>query len=251
MTEERRSIALATAGVQLRAAGDGTPERFYGLAAAYNVRAPIGNPETWGFFEEFLPGTFAGSLAVDDQRMLIDHDSYYLVSRVSAGDLTLPETSRGVEVDSELDDELSYVRDLKVNVRKRRITGMSIGFRVNVGGDTWSTIDVEKPLPDGRIQVYKAELRTVHTAQLIEVSAVTWPAFVDTEAALRYAIGPALTLRGDADAINRRAAHRPELAGLLSLLDASTAPPRPAPATRQSPAELMDGYAARYRRLRG
>lgn len=255
MIEERRALTLAAAGVQVRAAAEeGQPRRFVGRAAVYGVRAPIGDPKTWGFYEEFAPGTFASSIGVDDQRMLIDHDSYYLVSRVSAGDLRLQETDAGVEVDSDLDEEISYVRDLVRHVERRRITGMSIGFRVLE--DRWSTVDVEEPQPDGKVRVYTAELRTVLKGQLIEVSAVTWPAFMDTEASLRSLVAPALAVRGDTDAIERRAKLRPDLRALVDAFGQRAArdhrEPEPAPAARGiDPALIMRAYQARYPRLRG
>ena len=242
-TEERRSLSGARAGIELRAAEDGQ-ERFHGLAVPYNTRAAIGDPKGWGFFEEFAGGAAARTLREFDQRMLIDHDTYYLVSRVSAGDLVLADTSRGVDVDSGLDEELTYVRDLKVNVRKRRITGMSIGFRIPPGGQRWEEIEVEETGPDGKIRVYSADLRVITDIDLIEVSAVTFPAFTDTEADLR-AVALALETRGDYDAVARRADQRPELRALLDHMD------RPArPDTRNSVPAItrrMRGLAARYR----
>jgi HK97 family phage prohead protease len=246
--EERRDLAYAAAGVQLRAAGDGDGSRFVGLAMQYGVRAAIGDPKGWGFFEEFSPGAAAASLGEFDQRMLIDHDTYYLVSRTSAGDLTLTDTSRGVEVESELDTELSYVRDLRRNVEKRRITGMSIGFRVKPGGYEWREIEVEEPRPDGKIEVYKADLRLISAIELIEVSAVTFPAYADTEADLRNRVVPALAGRGDPDAIARRAALRPDLAGLLPQPQQRTT--TPPPRRRDSDVDLfMRSYQARFPRL--
>lgn len=210
MRTERRSITMDTAAVSLRADGDGGAERFVGLSAVYGQRVAIGNPRSWGFFEEFVPGAFAESLDEDDQRMLIDHNTYYIVSRVSAGDLRQVDTARGVEVDSDLDDELSYVRDLRVNVRKRRITGMSIAFRPKPNGETWSVIDVEEPLDEGKVAVYKAELRQVSASWLYEHSPVTFPAFPQTEADLR------------ARAVERRS-RMPELAELLGADEARRA----------------------------
>lgn len=255
MTEERRSLSHVSASLALRAADDGQPRRFVGRCCVYGVRAPIGNPKTWGFFEDFEPGTFTESLAVDDQRMLIDHDSYYLVSRVSAGDLRLSESSAGVDVDSDLDEELSYVRDFARNVEKRRITGMSIGFYVLE--DRWTQIEVEEPQPDGKVRVYEADLRTVVKGQLVESSGVTWPAFVQTEADLRFAVAPALAMRGDSAALETRAKYRPELLGLVDQLGRRTAPerePEPVPAARSGfdPALRMRALKARYQpRLRG
>lgn len=244
LADERRSLTSAQAGLTIRA-DDAAGRRFHGLAAVYGVRAPIGNPKTWGFFEEFAPGTFTASLAADDQRFLIDHDTYYVVSRRSAGTLELTESSRGVEVDSALDEDLTYVRDLIANLANGNITGMSIGFRVPAGGDDWSTIEVEEEAQDGKIRVYTADLRTVRKAELIEGSAVTFPAFADTEASLRHAVIPALARRGEHDAVARRAAHRPELAELLSYL-----PAPPAADPRGEPEHIrrsMRALATRYR----
>lgn len=240
-TEERRDLALAQAGVQLRADGEAAP-RFHGTAMLYGVRAAIGNPKSWGFFEEFSPGAAARSIREFDQRMLVDHDTYYLVSRVSAGDLTLTDTAGGVDVDSDLDDELSYVRDLRRNVEKRRITGMSIGFMVVPGRARWEEIEVEEPRADGKVEVYTADLRVIEEIDLIEVSAVTFPAYVDTEADVRKQVGPALVARGDRQAILRRAAHRPELRGLLELVDDR---PTALPA-RQPVVERQRALAARW-----
>ncbi|MFI6160384.1 HK97 family phage prohead protease [Micromonospora haikouensis] len=249
-SEERRTLGLTEAGVELRA--DGDAQRFAGLAAVYGVRAAIGDPKGWGFFEEFAPGAATRTLAEFDQRMLIDHDTYYLVSRVSAGDLTLTETSRGVEVDSDLDEELSYVRDLRRNVEKRRITGMSIGFYVAAGGAEWQEIEVEEPRADGKVEVYQADLRLIREIELLEVSAVTFPAFPTTEADLRHGALPALRARGDYAAVARRAEHGGEYqAQWRELLKQMERPADPAPDRRHRDHidRVMRGYQARYRSL--
>lgn len=241
---ERRNLAQSVAGVEIRAAGDGSDPRFIGLASPFGMRAAIGNPKSWGFFETFQFGAYTDSLTADDQRMLIDHDSYYVVSRVSAGTLSLAESSRGLGCDSALDDALSYVADLKANVRNKNITGMSIGFRVPPGGDQWSIIDVEEPRADGKIEVYQADLRTILKAQLYEVSPVTFPAYDGTETSLRWGVLPALALRGSRAAIEQRAQFRPEIAELLR----GFKDPTPA---HQPVAERMSALQARYPRLRG
>lgn len=213
-TEERRRLALDATGAELRADDTGS-ERFVGLASPFGVRAAIGNPKTWGFFEEFSYGAYTKTLTEGDQRMLIDHDSYYVVSRVSAGSLGLAQSTRGLGVDSALDVELSYVRDLKANLRNGNITGMSIGFYVVK--DNWSMIEVEEEGDDGKIRVYEAELRVIQEVRLIEVSAVTFPAFIDTEAELN-SVSAALLCRGDVGAIESRAVHRPELRDILQVI---------------------------------
>jgi HK97 family phage prohead protease len=202
--EERRDLALAVAGVQLRAADDEQQvHRFGGHAAVFNQRTAIGNPLTWGFYEEIAPGAFSKTLSEGDARFLIDHDTRLVVSRVSAGSLRLSQDRDGLAVDADLDTRLSYVADLVVNLENKNVTGMSFGFRT-VKAD-WETVSVETD--EGEAE---AELRIVREVQLFEVSAVTFPAYEGTDAALR-SVGAALAARGDIAAFDRRAEHRPEL----------------------------------------
>lgn len=217
--EERRHLPLSTAGVAIRAAeGDAVAaggERFIGYAAKFNSRTAIGNPLKWGFYEEIAPGAFTKTLQEGDARMLIDHDSYYVVSRVSAGTLALAEDALGLPVDSALDTGLSYVSDLKANVRNKNITGMSFGFYVVK--DDWVLEDVEL---NG--QTAQVEVRRILEVRLVEVSAVTFPAYEDTEAELA-SVASALVSRGDQAAIEKRAKFRPELRDLLQLVGKDTA----------------------------
>ncbi|MFR0354162.1 HK97 family phage prohead protease [Streptomyces sediminimaris] len=216
-TEERRRLPLSTADVVIRAIeGDTANERFHGYAAKFNSRTAIGNPLKWGFYEEIAPGAFTKTLQEGDARFLVDHDSYYVVSRVTAGTLSLAEDAVGLPVDSALDTALSYVNDLKANVRNGNITGMSFGFYVLK--DQWSTETVETS--DG--QTVEVEVRRILEVRLIEVSAVTFPAYEDTEAELA-SVASALVQRGDRAAIEQRARFRPELRDLLQLLDGKTA----------------------------
>lgn len=202
--EERRDLALATAGLRLRAADDDRPVRgFGGHAAVFSQRTAIGNPLTWGFFEEIAPGAFTKTLTEGDARMLVDHDTRLVVSRVSAGSLRLAQDQVGLAVDADLDTRLSYVGDLVVNLDLRNITGMSFGFRTVK--DDWETVSVQTSEGD-----MEAELRIIREVQLFEVSAVTFPAYEGTDAALR-SVGLALAARGDRGAFDRRAALRPEL----------------------------------------
>lgn len=254
-TEERRRLPLSTAGLSIRAdGGSGGAERFTGYAAKFNSRTSIGNPLRWGFYEEIAEGAFTKTLDEGDSRFLIDHDTYYVVSRVSAGTLTLAQDDVGLPVDSALDPALSYVGDLKANVRNGNITGMSFGFQVVK--DDWQLIDVETK--DG--DTVQAELRILREVKLFEVSAVTFPAYEDTEAGLR-AVAAALVHRGDQAAIEQRAQYRPELLDLLRTIDrepgestrGADTDTEPADATRLSRTSVdrrMQALAARYRLAR-
>ena len=216
MSEERRGLTRAEAGYQIREDAAATP-RFLGHAAVFDTRTAIGNPLTFGFYEEVAAGAFTKTLSEGDARMLIDHDPFYVVSRVSADTLHLAQDRVGLAVDSALDPELSYVRDLSANLRNGNVTGMSFGFMVVK--DDW---DVEKvETSDG--QSAEAEVRTIQEVRLVEVSAVTFPAYDSTDAGLRSQVVAALRSRGDRDAVARRAGLRPEwFGGLLEEMPAPT-----------------------------
>lgn len=253
-TQERRRLSLSAAAAEIRQTRDDddaqAAERFRGYAAVFNSRTAIGNPLRWGFYEQIADGAFTKTLAEGDARMLIDHDSYYVVSRASAGTLDLAQDKRGLSVDSALDTDLSYVRDLQANLRNGNVTGMSFGFYVVK--DDWETEKIETS--DG--QTAEVEVRTIREVKLIEVSAVTFPAYEDTDAALRH-VATALVHRGDPAAIERRATYRPELRDLLQVIGREPGEPTradtPTEPTAVTPRHVdqvdlaMRGYAARYR----
>ncbi|MFJ8791403.1 HK97 family phage prohead protease [Streptomyces sp. NPDC102462] len=245
--EERRRLALSAADVAIRATDGG--ERFGGYASVFNSRTAIGNPLRWGFYEEIAPGAFTKTLSEGDARMLIDHDSYYVVSRTSAGTLDLAEDDKGLSVDSALDGELSYVRDLKANLRNRNITGMSFGFYVIK--DEWNTETIEVEGADP----VEVDVRIIREVRLVEVSAVTFPAYPETEAELK-AVARALDRRGEYAAVEARARYRPELLDLVHIDrepgESTRGTGKPAePAVSTQPAGLpvsmrMNALAARY-----
>lgn len=206
-TTERRRLTLAASEFHLRAAADDSPPAFTGYASKFNDRTAIGNPLSWGFYEQVAPGAFTKTLSEGDQRMLVDHDSAKVVARTSAGSLRLAQDKTGLATDADLDPALSYVSDLIANLRNGNITGMSFGFEVLK--DEWDTIDIET-VADGEASTAQAELRTLQEVRLVEVSAVTFPAYTSTEAALR-SVATALVRHGDGELIERSVGRNPKL----------------------------------------
>lgn len=208
--EERRNVSLADASVDITGDGDAPGRTFVGYSSVFNRRTAIGNPLKGGFLEVIAPGAFTKTIAEADQRMLLDHNPYYVVARRSAGTLHQTQDTFGLLVRAQLDMDLSYVRDLAANLRNGNLTGMSIGFRVPEGQDEWTTTEMDTR--DGTTEV---ELRTIRALALIENSAVSFPAYTDTTAGLRHSLVPALLQRGDKEAIRRAASYRPDLAQWL------------------------------------
>lgn len=176
---ETRQLDAAPDLTVTRAAEPDAAPRFAGHALVTSVRTAIGNPLSWGFYEEMAPGVADRTIVEDDQRMLIDHDTALIVARRSAGDLRLSSDSTGLAVDADLDTQVAYIADLARNVERKRLTGMSVGFRVR--SDEWNREQVE--LPAG--QTVEVEVRTITDIELLEVSVVTFPAYPTTDAALR------------------------------------------------------------------
>ncbi len=103
----------------------------------------------------------------EDVHFLAGHDFNKPLASRSAGSLTLTETDEALTIDATISADMgqvSYVRDFLTSHAAGLVRGLSPGFRVRPGGET-----VEER--QGAI------LRTVRAADLIEISAVTKPAY--------------------------------------------------------------------------
>lgn len=143
--------------------------RLVGLAATYWTVASIGQRAK----EQIAQGAFAGSLADgNDILALVDHDPTKVIGRTRSNTLRLSQDSRGLAFEIDL-PETSAANDVLALAARGDLGGMSFGFIVPPGGETW-----------------QGELRTLHKIDLREISVVTaWPAYDGTEVSLRAAAG--------------------------------------------------------------
>lgn len=159
MTMERRAL---TTPLEVRASDGG--RTIAGYAAVFNSETDIG-----GYFrEQIAPGAFSPSLK-GDVRALFDHDTAHVLGRTKSGTLRLAEDDKGLAVEIDLPDTQT-ARDLTASMERGDIDGMSFGFRVTK--QEWD--ETQDP-----------PLRTIREVELFEVSVVTFPAYADTEIALR------------------------------------------------------------------
>lgn len=150
--------------LESRADGEGSP-KLIGYAAMFNVEADIG-----GYFREMIaPGAFAKAIGTADVRALFNHDSNLVLGRNKAGTLILTEDATGLQVEIDPPDT-ALARDLMVSMKRGDITQMSFGFVAK--REEW---DDTGPTP----------LRTILEADLMDVSIVTFPAYDDTQIAVR------------------------------------------------------------------
>lgn len=136
--------------------------RLEGYAATFGSEARLGR-----VVETIAPGAFRSSLA-GDVLALLDHDTGQVLGRTRSGTLRLTEDTRGLAFSLDLPDTAAG-RDVQALAERGDLGGMSFGFTVPNGGDRW-----------------QGERRTLVNVALKEISAVSaWPAYPDTELALR------------------------------------------------------------------
>jgi HK97 family phage prohead protease len=192
-----RETRVGVSAVELRAEGEGGERRIEGYAAVFGARSE----DLGGFVEVLSAGAFKNVLATDpDVRALINHDPSLIVGRTKAGTLSLSEDAHGLRVVIKPADT-SYGRDLMTSIERGDVSQMSFAFTVAENGQVWAK--------DGDMW-----LRTIaEVGSLYDVSVVTYPAYPDTEAALR-------SLTAAQSAVTRGAVCDPAL--LHRTLDART-----------------------------
>lgn len=161
---EVRHLDVGTIEVRADGVGEQMP-RLVGYAAKFNQETDL------GYMREIIdPGAFASAIRSDDVRALIDHDSALVLGRNRSGTLMLSEDAVGLRVEI-TPPKTTYAADLIESVRRGDISGMSFGFRAK--RRSYADLDTDKPL------------RRLQDVQLFEVSVVTFPAYQNTEIALR------------------------------------------------------------------
>jgi HK97 family phage prohead protease len=167
MTEvEKRMFDAEALTVHRR--DDGKSPMMRGHAAVFNeLSGDLG-----GFREQIIPGAFAEAIETDDVRALINHDSNFVLGRNRAGTLAMREDVRGLAVEITPPDT-AFARDLIVSMERGDVTQMSFAFRVRPNGEDWAKND------DG------VWVRSVKRVRLYDVSVVTYPAYTQTDVAMR------------------------------------------------------------------
>jgi len=151
---------------ELRQEGDGNT--FVGYAAVFNSPS-----EPLPFIERIAPGAFSKTLRArkQDIKLYVNHNSDMVLASRNSGTLRLSEDERGLRVEADLPEDVSYSRDLMALMRSGVVDKMSFGFQVDRKGDRWSDDGME---------------RTLTSVRLFEVSVVTgFPAYEATTAAVR------------------------------------------------------------------
>jgi len=162
---------LAGLKVETRAGGESGAPMISGYAAVFDTETVIGGKD-WGFREKIAKGAFTEALKSSDVRALFNHDGEYVLGRTKSGTLRLTEDDRGLKVEIDPPDTQD-ARDLITKMQRGDIDQMSFAFTMEGGIQTW---DETGDMP----------LRIIEkVGELLDVSVVTFPAYLETEAAAR------------------------------------------------------------------
>jgi HK97 family phage prohead protease len=153
--------------MEIRKNKDDEQCRMVGHAAIFNSPIDLG----WGIREQIAPGAFTDSIGRDDVRALFNHDPNFVLGRNRAGTLSLKEDDRGLAVIIDPPDT-QFARDLIISMERGDITQMSFAFITEKESWTYGKDDEE-------------DLRTIEKVQLWDVSPVTYPAYADTDIAIK------------------------------------------------------------------
>ena len=166
---------VTVADLEFRDEDDGEKAHFTGHAAVFDTPTDIG-----GWFREVIaPGAFKRTIKQADIRLLFNHNPDLVLARNKAGTLKLSEDSIGLLTDAELDRRQTYANDLAIAMERGDVNQMSFAFRAVK--DEW-----EKDGEAAEAFTLGAT-RTILEAKLYDVSPVTYPAYTETDAALRSA----------------------------------------------------------------
>lgn len=162
--------------LEIRTGEDNTQPTITGYAVVFDSWSEVmvdsrGRP----FRERFAPTAFDRALAAGpDIRALWNHNSDFPLGRTRNGTLRVEKDARGVRFEL-TPPYTSWGADAVTSIRRGDVSGMSFGFAAKRdGGDTWT-----KGNGDGVAE------RTVLDAHMVELSPVTFPAYLATDVAVR------------------------------------------------------------------
>lgn len=153
---------------ELRAEGSDNELTLTGYAATYNNWSH----NLGGFVERVAPGAFSRSIKENaDVVATFNHDPNKVLGRTKSGTLALAQDERGLKWTAQLDPANTEHRNLHSSVKRGDIDQCSFAFYVDKDGQSWEDAD-------GSDDIYLK--RTLTAVSLVDVAAVTYPAYPGT-----------------------------------------------------------------------
>lgn len=172
---ERSGFIASLEDVEWRVAGNSHDYTFTGRAVVFDSWSEPLATSLGTFRERIMPGAFADVLErKPDVRLLFNHDESLVLARTKSGTLELEETEYGLHVWARV-APTSYAKDLKIVMARGDVDQMSFAFGMD-----------EESSEDRWYEEGDEILRDIiRVSDLFDVSPVTFPAYVDTTAAMR------------------------------------------------------------------
>lgn len=167
MTQKNRELRYFPAELRAQTDVSSGARTLSGYAALFNSRSE----DLGGWKEVISPGAFSKSLSSSPDVMLLrDHDTSILLGRTTSRTLQLNEDATGLRFTCQL-PATSQANDLVVSIQRGDLSGCSFGMVCTRASSSYD--------PDG------TRIRTIHEAELFDVSVVANPAYTETSIALR------------------------------------------------------------------
>ena len=160
-----KEIRTITYKLEERQAEDGS--KIIGYAAIFDSETTLFP----GLNERISKGAFSDTIIKDDVRAVFNHDPNFVLGRNTSSTLKLTEDDTGLRYEISPPDT-QQARDLMTLIRRGDISQSSFAFQV-----------LEDRFVIGENGVN--DLRIIEKVKLFDVSAVTFPAYVDTSVAVR------------------------------------------------------------------
>lgn len=171
--EMRAGVVTRAYNFELRASNDETHgDHILGRPIVYDSRTDL------GWFDEIIERGALNDADLKDVRFLVNHDTSMIPlarsrrnNENSTMQMTVDKDGMGIRVNLDTENN-SDARNLYSAIKRGDITGMS--FMFSIDSEAWD--DLESDHPTRRI---------LKIGQVLEVSAVTFPAYEETEISAR------------------------------------------------------------------
>lgn len=191
---ERRLLVISDdLHAELRS-GEGEKPRIVGHAAIFDAWTTLYEGRSYIWREVVRPGAFTNALAEgQDVRALWNHDANIVLGRTESGTLRLSEDAVGLLMSVDPPDT-QYIRDLVLSpIERRDVSQMSFAFTIRRGKTIITELEAGKTITNNggeRVTLTRdgdryVEERELLDLNLMDVSPVTYPAYEQTDVAIR------------------------------------------------------------------
>lgn len=199
LPRETRTQEAGSLRIERRGEGDSAKRLIVGHASVFNKWTTIYEGRYFTLREIVRPGAYKRAIKEkQDVRCLLNHDANFVLGRTRSGTTTIAEDEVGLMTETDPPDT-QLVRDLVMTpIERGDMSGMSFAFTARVAEKivTTENADGSQVIERGGDRItlrYEGERRIAERelldVDLYDVSPVTYPAYEETDVALRSVPG--------------------------------------------------------------